>query len=137
MRIFTLIKEICLKIGLIADYVVEVGHSGDWTWQKYASGIVTLFGRHDYQNYAVKVDKVYGNYYMTSSPLTLTIPIKLVNYTNSAVSVQVTGAGADFSGKAHMGSENVVSWFWYNGSAYSVYGDPTPYVNIQISGYWK
>lgn len=34
-----LVKEIAEKLGLIADYVVEQGTSGIWTYEKWNSGI--------------------------------------------------------------------------------------------------
>ena len=39
MLIIIKIKEIAEKLGLIADYVVEEGTSGEWTYRKWASGI--------------------------------------------------------------------------------------------------
>ncbi len=39
MRLYNLLKEMCRKLGLIADYVIEQGTSGIWTWRKWNSGV--------------------------------------------------------------------------------------------------
>lgn len=38
MRVFTILKDICLKLGMVSDYVVETGTSGIWNYRKWASG---------------------------------------------------------------------------------------------------
>lgn len=38
------IKDIAYKLGLIADYVVEHGTDGIWTYRKWASGIAECWG---------------------------------------------------------------------------------------------
>ena len=38
------IKEIAEKLGLIADYVVEQGTDGIWTYRKWNSGIAECWG---------------------------------------------------------------------------------------------
>lgn len=32
------VKDIAYNLGLIADYVVERGKSGNWTYEKWSSG---------------------------------------------------------------------------------------------------
>lgn len=39
-----LVKEIAEKLGLIADYVVEQGTSGIWTYEKWNSGKAVCWG---------------------------------------------------------------------------------------------
>lgn len=134
MRLFNLLKMAFQKLGLISDYIVEIGKDGDWTWQKYNSGIIEIFGVHEYENEEISCSRKYGNYYISES-LTLSLPFELVDYVHAAVSASVSGAGADFVAKARMNSESVVAFNWCNGNAYAVYGSPC--VMIQISGYWK
>lgn len=43
MRLFTLLKDILLRMNLIADYVVETGISGKWRYRKWASGACELW----------------------------------------------------------------------------------------------
>jgi len=40
------IKALEYKLGLIADYTVEVGQSGIWTYEKKASGIAKCWGEY-------------------------------------------------------------------------------------------
>lgn len=42
------LKDIAYKLGLIADYVVETGTSGIWTYRKWASGIAECWGNTTY-----------------------------------------------------------------------------------------
>lgn len=44
------IKEIAEKLGLIADYVVEQGTSGIWTYRKWNSGIAECWGYWSAEN---------------------------------------------------------------------------------------
>lgn len=43
--ITNLMKNILYKLGLIADYVVETGTSGIWTYEKWESGKAVCWGR--------------------------------------------------------------------------------------------
>lgn len=43
-RLATFIKQIAYKLGLIADYVVEQGTSGIWTYEKWNSGKAVCWG---------------------------------------------------------------------------------------------
>lgn len=42
--LITKVKEIAEKLGFIADYVVEQGTSGIWTYRKWNSGIAECWG---------------------------------------------------------------------------------------------
>lgn len=44
MRIFTILKKLCTKLGLIADYVMETGTDGIWTYRKWNSGVAECWG---------------------------------------------------------------------------------------------
>lgn len=46
MKLFNILKEICYRLNLIADYVVEQGISGNWTYRKWNSGVSECWGRH-------------------------------------------------------------------------------------------
>ena len=43
-NIINKIQQIAEKLGLIADYVVEQGTSGNWTYRKWNSGIAECWG---------------------------------------------------------------------------------------------
>lgn len=47
MSLITMLKSILQRLGVIADYVVEQGESGIWTYKKWASGYCELVGRRD------------------------------------------------------------------------------------------
>lgn len=55
------LKDISYKLGLIADYVVETGEIGNWTYQKLNSGIAKCWCRKDFGN--VAMTGVSGNVY--------------------------------------------------------------------------
>ena len=40
------LKDIAYKLGLIADYVIETGTSGIWTYRKWNSGIAECWGTY-------------------------------------------------------------------------------------------
>ena len=134
LSIIQCLKKILQKMKIIDDYVVESASEGDWTWQKCDSGIVRLWGVHDYDEEEISCTTKYGNYYH-SGTLKLTLPFSLVDYNHAAVSASVSGAGVDFSARAEMRSASEVSFIWCNGNSYKVYGTPRAF--IQISGYWK
>lgn len=46
-RLATFVKNIAYKLGLIADYVVEEGTSGIWTYEKWNSGILKCYGKEE------------------------------------------------------------------------------------------
>ena len=46
-RLANFLKSIALKLGLIADYVVEQGTSDNWTYRKWNSGISECWGTHN------------------------------------------------------------------------------------------
>lgn len=64
MRLFTLLKEACYKLGLIADYVIETGTSGIWTYRKWASGIAECWG---YQNTDATFGASWGSAYLSTA----------------------------------------------------------------------
>lgn len=134
MRLFNLLKNICVKLNLIADYVVEVGSEGDWTWQKWNSGIVKLSCVHNYDNYTLSCTEKYGYYYCTEQ-LSLALPFELVDYEKASAVASVTGAGVDFTARTRVATSSRVTFYWCNGNSYSVYGGPQ--VCVQVSGFWK
>lgn len=54
-------KAVTLPSGALADYIVEVGISGIWTYRKWASGIVECWGCVIYQN--AKINALISNKY--------------------------------------------------------------------------
>ncbi len=46
VKIFTILKKMAQKLGMVSDYVVESGKSGMWAYQKWDSRIVRLWGTY-------------------------------------------------------------------------------------------
>lgn len=44
MSLISILKSILQRLGAIADYVVEEGESGIWTYRKWASGVAECWG---------------------------------------------------------------------------------------------
>ena len=61
----------CSNLG-IADYIVESGISGNWYYEKYASGRLVLDG---YANITYTCNKPSQNVYYGSTKPTITVPI--------------------------------------------------------------
>ena len=68
-----LMKNILYKLGLIADYIVERGTSGIWTYRKLASGDAECWGT---TSKVANINIAQGNIY-TSQELTEAFPSTL------------------------------------------------------------
>ena len=63
MRLFNLLKNICVKLNIVSDFVIEQGKSGAWTYRKWNSGIAECWGWHDLSN--VSLTAWNSSYYYT------------------------------------------------------------------------
>lgn len=85
MRLFNLLKDICLKLGMVSDYVVETGTSGIWNYRKWASGTAECWGRHSavLKNYS---SNALGHVYYTTVnfPSGLFVAEAVVNWSSQA-----------------------------------------------------
>lgn len=63
MRLFSLLKNICVKLNIVSDFVIEQGKSGAWTYRKWNSGIAECWGWHDLSN--VSLTAWNSSYYYT------------------------------------------------------------------------
>lgn len=61
------LKRVLYKLGLIADYVVETGTSGIWTYEKWESGKAKCWGVKNYGN--ISIDTAWGNVYIKSNAI--------------------------------------------------------------------
>ena len=68
------IKDILVKLNLIADYVVEVNTSGNWTYRKWNSGIVECWGGGSLTN--GKYVQTWNGLIAVSVSIPLPFPIK-------------------------------------------------------------
>lgn len=132
------LKKILQKMKIIDDYVVESSSEGDWTWQKWDSGIVHLWGVHNYADGDIKCATKYGSLY-TSGNLSLTLPFALVDHEDTAaITMSVRAAGVDFPAKVSINSPTTIQYRWVNPSEYDSNGVYNVVrAHIQISGRWK
>ena len=70
-RLANFLKSIALKLGLIADYVVEQGTSGIWTYRKWNSGIAECWGLWTTTS---TFPNAYGGAYESASSLKKNLP---------------------------------------------------------------
>lgn len=129
MRVFTLLKDICLKLGLIADYVVETGTSDIWNYRKWASGTAECWGNAYKSALALSKTSGYGYYYDT---LYLNLPaglFKSVGYANAA-SVGSTGLVTPSMYNLTTASVGMRVW----GSTNFTW---TGYIHVHARGRWK
>lgn len=70
-RLANFLKSMALKLGLIADYVVEQGTSGEWTYRKWASGIAECWGLWTTTS---TFPNAYGGAYESASSLKKNLP---------------------------------------------------------------
>lgn len=92
----TTVEEILANLG-IADFVIERGTSGIWTYEKWASGKVVCYG---YDTQTVACTTTYGNLYGGST--TISLPSGL--FVSSGIdSIHVTAGGSTGSGYAFFG----------------------------------
>lgn len=70
------VKEIAEKLGLIADYVVEEGKSGNWNYTKWNSGRCELWGKFVQTQTAYSANNwIVGSQEITGYPFPITEPI--------------------------------------------------------------
>ena len=79
------IKDILVKLNLIADYVVEQGTSGIWTYRKWNSGIAECWGNTTYtqsSNFGA-----WGNNYISSEISPKAYPFTFIENPNEIIYV--------------------------------------------------
>lgn len=125
MRLYTLLKKVFLKLGLIADYIVETGTSGIWTYRKWNSGRFDAFTKGSV-NGQLK-GSLMGGYY---SRATLSTP-KVMISEECLTGLARLGTGGGF-----------ISWHSFSGNnlSFDVVGnqnDASIKYNLYIIGKWK
>lgn len=116
MGIFNVLKNICLKLGLVPDCVVETGTSGIWDYRKWASGTAECWARYSaiLKNYS---SNALGHAYYASVdfPSGLFVAGAVVNWSSQA------GNGWSYNSGTRSGLNSVM-----------MYGTS----NIQASAAW-
>lgn len=119
-------------IAPIADYIVEQGTSGIWTYRKWNSGIAECWGTTRFTDAPMTSTWGYG-YYSSSVGRSITLPSSLFT---SVVSVSV---GADFhGGTGNWSIEGIGSTTTIGGYLWSTKSETrTVDVCLEVKGRWK
>ena len=127
------LKKVLQRLGIIADFIVETGTSGIWTYEKRNSGIAECWGVIVFGEIALTTNMASGVYSSsTYAARSQTLPSGLfseVKYVNA----NVTSNGYHQTQVAAY-SETAVTyrvWSSYPGSPTSVE------VLLEVKGYWK
>ena len=64
-KLFEILLRIAYRLNLIADYVIERGASGNWTWEKWNSGLCVAELKTGIQGVAITT--AYGNMWRSQS----------------------------------------------------------------------
>lgn len=116
--------------ALKADYIVEQGTSGDWTYRKWNSGIAECWAYFRFSNLAMTSSEGSGYY----APLkTENFPADLFKTVSPAVTVgpELNGSLGGFA--INTASKTSVSgYFWATRSV-----TKTVYLHVHATGNWK
>lgn len=127
MRIFNLLKEICLKLGLIADYVIERGTSGIWTYRKWASGDAECWGTGIATGVATQ--SLLGGFY---TYVDFSLPTNLFNELPICIANASTGTGVSGGTYASATSKNVMRIYVVGNQ-----NDKSVRSRMRVFGTWK
>lgn len=92
MRLYTLLKQALYKLGLIADYVVDTGESGIWTYEKWASGKAICWGTQS--NYITFTSPMTN---MGYASITVNLPSELFASVKQVIPTQKDTTGVQFT----------------------------------------
>lgn len=113
----------------MADYIVEEGTDGIWTYRKWNSGIAECWGTKTYSNMAITTQ--YGSLYH-SGTLNEALPSGLFNAAPRAF-VSVKGTGCDFVSQVVCLTNSTVQFIWMNATPYTANGS----ADFYAIGKWK
>lgn len=121
------INEAVAPLKDSADYVVEKGSEGMWSWKKWESGHIDLWGN---KSESIDCAKAYGNLFY-SSLKEFILPNGLVNSID-AIHIDVLGSGSMFATPYDASKESVKVYF-YSGKSET----KTETVYFTINAKWK
>lgn len=114
-----------------ADFVVEQGTKGIWTYRKWSSGIAECWGGQSYSSMAV--NQAYGNlYYHQSSPILL--PFTFRKLANIQATVHATTSGL-FGVSVKNGTSTSQIAYYITSAKAEASANLT--VELHVSGRWK
>lgn len=122
------IKEIAEKLGLIADYVVEEGTSGVWTYRKWNSGVMEMWGEvtQTLTNYTT-VGGVFGGYYSI-----INLPLSFIDSPHLNYNVNISNGFGIAASAGNTGT----NYFRWHGLG-TVIGTCSCTVKAHLRGRWK
>lgn len=132
MNLFQRVKALEYKLGLIVDYVVEQGKSGNWKYKKFSSGRSEAWYKGTVN---ISTNTAWGSVYFSGDPTQISIPTEIFN---SRPTVNITvGNNSYMMGASTLTgtSANTVSFYIYNSRQVS--SSFTVNVDIHCIGTWK
>ena len=105
-----------------------------WRVKKYADGEVEIRSTFiTTSTYAITT--AYGSVYRMNGTFNISLPITLVDYTESQAFVSILAQGLDFAGGVRVHSPNLLSFFWANPVSYTTNAGAR--IQILVKGKWK
>lgn len=130
------VKELEYKLGLIADYVVEIGTSGIWTYEKWESGKAVCWGL-DTRQHAI-TQSWGGVFYESNNAYFLTYPSNFFISAPYVFSTICNSSGTAWVGDYGSGnvgtSARTPSFAFFRGTASN---DIRITLNVKAIGRWK
>jgi len=132
MNLFQRVKALEYKLGLIADYVVEQGTSGNWRYKKFRSGQSEAWYKGTVN---ISTNTAWGSMYFSGDPTQISIPTGVFN-SRPTVNITVGNNSYMLGASTLTGtSANNVSFYIYNSRQIS--SSFTVNVDIHCIGTWK
>lgn len=120
-----------LDVGAIADYVVDQGTSGIWTYRKWNSGLAECWGTYSASIAVNTTSPAYGGY--RSAQQNVTMPSGLFNAQPHVTGTFATSQGVWLTAMWTTSRTNI-AFFLSCGASMSAASRP---VNITVHGRWK
>lgn len=98
MKLILILKEICYRLNLIADYVVEQGTTGVWIYQKWNSGWAECWTYSDISLAGAQTPTALLGGYWTYTDVVLPFEMTYSSITASANGKTGTGLGFGYAG---------------------------------------
>lgn len=132
MKLFNLLKNICVKLNIISDFVIEQGKLGNWIYRKWNSGIAECWLVYEgavnaYTATGPGTGLRYGRY------VTFSYPFDFIETPSvTALSAQDNGFSYTFSTVAASGADNQFSVYWASNNDVD-----NSRVFLHVLGLWK
>lgn len=125
------LKEWMYQVTSSADYIVEQGTSGIWTYRKWSSGIAECWGT---ERKTTAIATAWGNAYYSSS-LSTSFPTNFFIDAPNSVSIYITGAYSCWVANSDTFTKDLVKYSLIRPNAQTTSYDY--YARIHAIGRWK